>query len=93
MSEITDDERRWIASLHRLAKRRPGSLGLWGGTGNLLVVALGENGEFMHGVHDDTIITVADVAIPAGGGDPQFASVEDVARPWIDAEADTGSGR
>lgn len=82
---ITDDEQRWIDSLRRLAAKRPKTLGLWGGGANSLsVVALTEDGAFMHGPSsDERVCMVTTVPIPAGGGDPEWVCVEDIDRPWV----------
>lgn len=87
MAELTPDERRWIASLHRLAKKRPQTLGLWGGWGNLTVVALSEDGHLQHdGVAQggEGIVTVEDIDIPTGGGDPYNVTLDEIERPWVD---------
>jgi hypothetical protein len=45
---LTDEERRAIASLKRLAKRWPESLWLFSGSGMLCVMRAGPNGEHVH---------------------------------------------
>ena len=82
---VTDEERRWIEALRRLARKRPRTLGVWGGAGDrLTVVALTEDGGFAwDGERGEVVCAVTDVAIPAGGGDPDWICVEDAERPWV----------
>jgi hypothetical protein len=87
---LTDDERRWIASLCRLAAKRPPTLGLWGGTGPLQVIALTEDGALMW--PGEVICNIMSIDIPAGGGDPDWVQIEDVERPWVTTSAVGGSG-
>ena len=79
MHDLTPEEERWIAALKRLGKRRPPRLGLWGGTGNLNVCVLAEDGGFMHDIDGtETVVFSESVAIPAGGGDPENVALADV---------------
>lgn len=77
---LTPEEERWVTALKRLAVKRPATLGLWGGLNDLIVVALTEDGGFMH--EGDVICAVTGIPIPAGGGDPDWINVEDTDRPW-----------
>lgn len=82
---LTDEEERWIAALRRLAARRPKTLGVWGGEGDVLtVIALTEDGGLLHNVGGaEVVCAVTNVRIPAGGGDPDWINVEDFDRPWV----------
>lgn len=73
--ELTEDERRAIASLKRLAKRWPSTLWLFaGGSGgdNITILRTGPNGKRMHlprqGGIDQSFI-VDSTKIPSDGGD------------------------
>lgn len=77
---VTPDEERWIKALRRLCAKRPPTLGLWGGMGDLQVIALSEDGGIMW--DGEVICNVTTIAIPAGGGDPDWMNVEDTERPW-----------
>jgi hypothetical protein len=82
MAELTREERRWIASLKRVCSKRPPTLGLWAGTGDLLVIALAEDGGLLHG-DDFGVAGVGTIRIPAGGGDPNYVDFDELERPWI----------
>jgi hypothetical protein len=99
MSDLTREEERWIASLRRLAAKRPSTLGVWGGSGKLAVIALTDNGGFSHdgsslGSHHPEVVvhTGVEVNIPAGGGDPDWAYLDDIERPWVDGP-ESGAGQ
>jgi hypothetical protein len=89
MAELTTEEARWVASLRRLAKKRPKTLGLWAGLGGVHVIALAEDGSIQHQtgpwVEDEVVVIVDHVDIPAGGGDPRSVDLIDVERPWLPA--------
>lgn len=62
--KLTDDERRAIRSLQRLAKKWPRSLLVYGGTSGL-TVRKPTPGEF----YDSRFVVADIVGIPADGGD------------------------
>jgi hypothetical protein len=65
---LTDEERRAIASLERLAKRWPRSLTLFSWSGTLCIVR--SDADLLNGGNpNDAIITTVE-GIPNGGGDP-----------------------
>lgn len=67
----TDDERRAIAALHRLAKRWPDTLWLFSASGTLCVMRLGEDGDKLRtadgGMDPSAVLT--SINIPNDGGD------------------------
>lgn len=73
--ELTDDERKAIATLKRLAKRWPKTLWLFSASGTLTVMRYGPNGEQMivgghlsgNGCDPNYIVDTID--IPNDGGD------------------------
>lgn len=93
MADLTPAEEKWIKALERLAKRRPKTLGLWGGTGDLVVIALDENGNVQHDGasvgdgHREVVVNAGpSIRIPSGGGDPDWVYLEDIDRPWVDGQ-------
>lgn len=91
MAELTEAERKWIASFKRCMAKCPPTLGLWpsatSGT-DLHVVALAENGSTSHEVDGDpdTVFTIDSAKVTCSGGDPTWREFEDLERPWV-AEA------
>ena len=70
MRDLTDEERKAIAALKRLAKRWPKSLWLYSASGTLWVMSMGEDGKPARdgeGVHQDYVIT--HIGITNDGGD------------------------
>ncbi|MBF6619062.1 MAG: hypothetical protein ITG02_02385 [Patulibacter sp.] len=92
MSELTAEERRWVASLRRLAAKRPKTLGLWAGLGGVHVIALNEDGGIQHrpadGPYAEVVVLADYVDIPAGGGDPDSVHLCDIERPWVPVTPD-----
>jgi hypothetical protein len=89
MSALTPDEERWIASLRRVMRKRPKTLGLWAGLGgSVQVIALTEDGQTAHGNNLDNplVYPIADIACPSDGGDPTWCEFEDLDRPWVGIE-------
>jgi hypothetical protein len=85
MADLTSDEERWVRSLRRVAAKCPPSLGVWGGTGDLLVIALTPDGAMQHGEGaDEHIVIAASVPMVAGGGAPDSVDLSDIDRPWVD---------
>lgn len=70
--EFTAEEWKAIRALERLAKKWPGSLGLHGGTGSLLVVKLDGDGGGFPDSDGGTAITHSVVGISSDGGDPNW---------------------
>lgn len=69
--ELTDEERRAIASLQRLAKRWPKSLTLFSWSGSLVVYHTADKDQFvLGGVEANDLILEAIDGIPNDGGDP-----------------------
>ena len=71
MFDLTDEEKRAINTLKRLAKRWPKSLWLFSASGTLEVMRCNENGERVfnsRGCVDEKYI-VTDIGIPNDGGD------------------------
>ena len=64
---LTDEERRAIASLERLAKRWPQSLMLFSWSGTLCVV---RSEALLHGDDPNAAVVTTITGIPNGGGDP-----------------------
>ena len=72
MPELTDEERKAIASIKRLAKRWPASLWLFaGGQNGIAIMRTGPDGKRMHTSADgvDPDFCVDTVNLPADGGD------------------------
>lgn len=71
MNDLTDEERRAVATLQRLAKRWPKSLWLFSGAGTLCVMKFDKDGNRVtldHGGMDPES-SVATIKIPNDGGD------------------------
>ena len=69
--EPTEEERKAIASLKRLARRWPKSLWLFSGAGSLCVMKRRQDGEryLVEGGGMDTDAVLATIDIPNDGGD------------------------
>lgn len=69
--EVTEEERRAIRALKRLAKTWPMSLGLFAGDGDLHVMRLSARGEFVFdtsgAVDQEYVITTIDIPCDGGG--------------------------
>lgn len=68
--QLSGDEKRAIASLHRLAKRWPKTLWLFSASGTLWVMRAGPKGEHvMDGEGADQSYCIAELDIENDGGD------------------------
>ena len=69
--ELTDEERKAVAALKRVAKRWPSSLWLFSASGSLLVMRYGPDGNPVHRENGtvDPELEVAQIDIPNDGGD------------------------
>lgn len=70
MTDLTPEESRTIAALHRLAKTWPRTLWLYSASGNLHVMRCGpDGGHLMDGDSVDQRASLTTIKIPNDGGD------------------------
>ncbi len=73
MIELTDEEKKAIAALKRIAKKWPKSLWLFSASGELKVMRTDKNGDRVHFPHPhcgvDPAYIVDHINIPSDGGD------------------------